>query len=187
MPVTAIVLDSEKPEVIRILEWPRLQELWVYHDEEDDAVRTLYDLHPLVAKGKVTNRARFSLERAGYLREPDNQRLAQLWDVYVEDLIAICCAEPLGDGDSRELGGFLRGHSEMLLDQLERWHGQLERGVAAIVLERMGFVADTYGLEMRQSDEARAIAAFSMILALWSAGEYGVEPLYRRVPVRKIR
>jgi hypothetical protein len=181
-----IILDSEKPEVIQIIDWPRLQKLWVYHDE-DDLVGTLYDIHPLVATGEVKTPARFSLERANYLREPDNQRVAQLWDVYVEDLISICCAEPRAEGDSRDLGEFLRGHSEMLLDQLEHWHGQLQRGVAARVLERMSFVADTYGLEMRQGDEARSIAAVSMILALWSAGEFGVEPVYRRVPVRKIR
>jgi hypothetical protein len=51
----------------------------------------------------------------------------------------------------------------------------------------MRFVADTYGLVVRQSDEKRTISAISVMLALWAAGEYGIEPLYRRVPVRKIR
>jgi hypothetical protein len=85
------------------------------------------------------------------------------------------------------IGEFLRRHSEMLLDQLESWHGQIDREAAGQVLERMRFVADTYGLVIRQSDEKRAVAAFSTILTLWSAGEFGVEPLYRKVPVRKIR
>ena len=31
------------------------------------------------------------------------------------------------------------------------------------------------------------VSAVSMLLALWAAGEYGIEPLYRKVPVRKLR
>jgi hypothetical protein len=75
----------------------------------------------------------------------------------------------------------------MILGQLETWHGKVDRDAAGRVLERMRFVAETYGLVIRQSDEKRTLSAVSVILALWAAGEYGIEPLYRRVPVRKIR
>jgi hypothetical protein len=180
-----IILDSDKPEVFVVVEWPRLDELWVYRDEGQH--ETVYDLHPLVPKDGAMTRARFSLERAHHLRQPENRGLAQLWDVYVEDLIAICRSEGSQGGRSVSIGEFLRRHSEMLLDQLESWHGQIDREAAGQVLERMRFVADTYGLVIRQSDEKRAVAAFSTILTLWSAGEFGVEPLYRKVPVRKIR
>ena len=132
-------------------------------------------------------RARFSLERAHHLRDPENRALAQLWDVYTEDLIALCRqGEPRG-GRSLALGEFLRRHREMLLEQLNVWHGQVDRDAAGQVLERMRFVADTYGLVIRQRDEKRTLSAVSVILALWSAGEFGVAPLYRKVPVRKIR
>jgi len=185
-----IILDSMKPEVIEVVDWPRLRELWVYHDEVGDSravSRTLYDLHPLIPERQVANRARFSLERAHYLRRPENRALARLWDGYVEDLIAICRARPSQGGRSLALGEFLRRHTELLLDELADWHGQIDRQAGEQVLERMRFVADTYGLVIRQSDEKRTVAAVSMILALWSAGEFGVEPLYRKVPVRKIR
>lgn len=183
-----IILDSERPEVILVYDWPRLRKLWAYHDEYDDeAARTLYDLHPLIAKRRLPTRARFTLERAHHLRDPENRGLAQLWDVYVEDLIRICDSRESKGGRRVSLGEFLRRHAELFLDQLESWHGQIERHAARQVLERLRFVADTYGLVIRQSDERRTISAVSMILALWSAGEFGVEPLYRKVPVRKIR
>jgi hypothetical protein len=185
-----IILDSEKPEVIEVVDWPRLRELWVYHDEDGDGrakSHTLYDLHPLIPERQVPNRARFSLERARYLRRAENCGLARLWDVYAEDLIAICGAQRSQGGRSLSLGELLRRHTDLLLDELAKWHGQIDRQAAEQVLERMRFVADTYGLVIRQSAEKRAVAAVSMILALWSAGEFGVEPLYRRVPGRKIR
>lgn len=183
-----ILLDSEKPDVIEVVDWPRLRELWVYRDgDERQTSHTLYDLHPLIPKRKLPSRARFSLERAHYLRQPENHGLARLWDGYVEDLIAVCRTRQGQGGRSLALGEFLRRHTDVLLDELASWHGGIERGAAERVLERMRFVADTYGFVIRQSDEKRTVAAVSMILALWSAGEFGVEPLYRRVPVRKIR
>jgi hypothetical protein len=164
-----ILLDSEKPEVIVVVDLPRLRDLWVYQEEE------------------TPTRARFSLERAHHLLQPDNQGLAQLWDVYVEDLIAVCGNHERQGGRSLSLGELLRRHSGMILGQLETWHGKVDRDAAGRVLERMRFVAETYGLVIRQSDEKRTLSAVSVILALWAAGEYGIEPLYRRVPVRKIR
>jgi hypothetical protein len=185
-----IVLDSQQTDVIVLVDWPRLRSLWVYHDEDEndgETIRTLYDLHPLITKDQVRTRARFSLERARQLRRPANRRLAQLWDIYVEDLVAICRTEAQQGGRSRSLGEFLRRHAAMILDQLDSWHGKIDRDAANQVLERMRFVADTYGLVIRQSDEKRTVSAVSMILALWAAGEFGIEPLYRKVPVRKLR
>jgi len=178
-----IILDSEKPEVIVITDWPRLMALWVYHEGGD----TLYDLHPLIPRDGNPTVARFSLDRARRLTQPENRRLAQLWDGYVEDLITLCRSQEERGGPSTALGEFLRHHAEMLLDELELWHGRISRDHAAVVLERMRFVADTYELVIRQDDEKRTISAISMILALWAAGEFGIEPLFRRVPIRKIR
>lgn len=185
-----IVLDSERSQVIVVVDWPGLRRLWVYHERETGAggaVRTVYDLHPLVPLNRTPKRARFSLDWADYLLRSENRALARLWDVYVEDLIAICQPPGPGGGRSVALGEFLRRHEEMLLDELQGWHGRVDRAAAERVLERMRFVAETYGLVIRQSQQRRTITAVGMILALWAAGEFGVEPLYRRVPVRKIR
>ena len=182
-----VLLDSEKPEVIVVVDWPRLRKLWVYHENSEEPARTLYDLHPLLPTRRVPTRARFSLERAHLLRQPEYHRLAGLWDVYVEDLIAICRPHERQGGKSVALGEFLRRHSELLEEQLEEWHGRIDRVAARQIVKRMRFVADTYGMVVRQSDEKRTLSAVSMILALWAAGEFGIEPLYRKVPVRKIR
>ncbi len=182
-----IILDSEQAEVIDVVDWSKLQRLWVYHDGEADTDRTLYDLHPLIPKQRIRTRARFSLQRANHLQQPENRRLAQLWDVYVEDLITVCRPQRERGGRRAAFGEFLRRHAEMILDELAAWHGQIDRAAAAEILERLRFVADTYGLVIRRSAEKRTISAVSIILALWSASEFGVEPLYRRVPVRKIR
>lgn len=182
-----ILLDSERPEVIVILDWPRLRKLWVYHDEEDDgAAQTLYDLHPVIPREGKRTRAHFTLERALHLQDPENRGLAQLWDTYVEDLIALC-GPPPGSAGSRSFGEFLAENESLLLDQLEIWHGSMDRPAAASVLHRMRFVADTYGLTLPPDDETRAISAVSVMLALWCAGEFGVAPLYRKVPARKLR
>lgn len=185
-----IVLDSKRTEVIEILDWARLRRTWVYHDDDGDGDRgsvTLYDLHPVIARFSTRNRAHFSLERARHLLRPENQTLARLWDVYVEDLIALCRSGEPGGGRLSSLGEFLRRHTNLLLDELEVWHGRIEREAAARVLDRMRFVADTYGFVVRQRDERRTVAAIAMILALWAAGEFGIEPLYRKVPARKLR
>ncbi|NIR44901.1 MAG: hypothetical protein GWN99_11395 [Gemmatimonadetes bacterium] len=178
-----IILDSEKLEVIVVLDWPRLRKWWVYHDDG----ATLYDLHPVIPPDTQRTRARFTLERARHLLDPANRSLAQLWDIYVEDLIALCGSPQPAAADARSFGEFLNENADLLLDQLETWHGKVDRDAAVVVLDRMRFVADTYGLSVQPDGERRTISALSVMLALWCAGEFGVAPLYRKVPVHKIR
>ena len=176
-----ILLDSEEPAVLVVAAWPKLKRIWAYHevDEYDEeTVHTFYDVHPLIPRGRRQTRAQFSLERARYLRRKSNRDFARLWDVYVDDLLAICRPRAPQSRDVFSLGEFLRRHESMILDQLDFWHGAIERSAAARVLERMHFVADTYGLVIPRGDEKRTIAAISTILGLWAAAEYGVGPVY---------
>jgi hypothetical protein len=177
-----ILLDSEDPAVLVIASWSKLRNLWVYDEPDEfdeETVHTIYDLHPVVPKGRVRTRAKFSLERARYLRRKANREFARLWDVYVEDLLAICRPRTPLSEKVISLGEFLRRHEAMILDQLDFWHGDIETGPAKKVLEQMHFVADTYGLVIHEGDEKRAIAAITAILSLWAAAEYGVRPVYR--------
>lgn len=177
-----ILLDSEDPAVLVIAPWSKLRRMWVYHEPDEfdeETVHTIYDLHPVVFKGRVRTRPKFSVERARYLRRASNREFARLWDVYVEDLLAICRPRTPLSERVITLGEFLRRHQAMLLDQLSLWHGESEPRAARSVLDQMRFVADTYGLVIPEADEKRAIAAISMILGLWAASEYGVGPVYR--------
>jgi hypothetical protein len=176
-----ILLDSEEPAVLAVAGWTKLKRMWAYHEADEfdeETVHTFFDIHPLLPRGRRRTRARFSLDRARYLRRKSSRDLARLWDVYVDDLLAICRPRVPQSRDVFSLGEFLRRHESMILDQLDYWHGGIERRAAARVLERMHFVADTYGLVILQGDEKRAIAAISIILGLWASAHYGVGPVY---------
>ena len=176
-----IVLDSREKEVLTILSWRELQRQWVYHERDEvdrKAVQTIYDFHPLVPKFRVQTKARFSLARAMYLRRPANRSLARHMEQYVTDLLNLC--KPRTPLSSRviSLGEFLRRHESMIVEQVDFWHGWINKTRARRVLGYVHFVADTYGLVIHLEDEKRAIAGITAILTLWAASEHGVSPLY---------
>jgi hypothetical protein len=72
----------------------------------------------------------------------------------------------------------------MIVDQVDFWHGWIERSQARRILHRLHFVADTYGLVLPSQDEKRGIAGITAILTLWAASEYGVLPVYKPRPHR---
>lgn len=177
-----ILLDSNDPAVLVIASWPQLKRLWAYREADEydkEMVYHLYDLHPLVPRGRVRTRAKFSLELARFLRHKANREFAQLWDEYVNDLLAICRPRSSQSTRSISLGEFLRRHQSMILEQLDFWHGDVNPSAARRVLDRMHVVADAYGLVIPSDDEKRTIAAVGIILGLWAAAEYGVGPIYR--------
>lgn len=183
-----ILLDSRDPAVLVIAAWPTLRNMWVYPEPDEydeETVHTIFDLHPVVPRGRRRTRAKFSLERARYLRRKSNRDFAQLWDVYVEDLMTIARPKTSQSTKVLSLGEFFRRHETMILDQLDYWHGDIRRSAAQRVLEQMHMVADTYGLVIHEGDEKRAIAALSVILGLWAAERYGVSPIYRTDRKRK--
>lgn len=176
-----ILLDSRDPKVLTIATWPELRRMWAYHETDDDDERTgriLYDLHPVVPRFRPKTQAQFSLARARLLRRESNRKLAELWDEYLGDLLVLC-----RDRSSRvervfSLGEFFRRHGEMILEQVDYWHGGVERKAARQILDNLHFVADTYGLVIHEDQEKRAIAGITSILALWSVGKYGVAHVY---------
>lgn len=176
-----IVLDSRLKEVLTIITWRELRRQWVYHERDEvdrKAVQTIYDFHPVVPKFRVQTKARFSLARTLYLRRPTNRSLARHMEQYVTDLLNLC--KPRTPLSSRviSLGEFLRRHEAMIVEQVDLWHGWINKTHARRVLGYMHFVADTYGLVIHHADEKRAIAGITAILTLWAAAEYGVSPLY---------
>ena len=83
------------------------------------------------------------------------------------------------------LGEFLRRHQEMIIEQVDFWHGNIETKAARKVLGNLHFVADTYGLVIHAEQEKRAIAGITTILALWAAAAHGVKPVYGQRPRRR--
>ncbi len=176
-----ILLDSREKKVVTIASWTTLKRMWVYHEDDeldDTAVHTFYDLHPVVPRDRRRSKAQFSLARARALRRDSNRQLAELWDVYLGDLLVLCRTRTPLSRKVFSLGEFLRRHEDMIIDQVDFWHGNIDTRAARQVLDNMHFVADTYGLVIHAEQEKRTIAGITSILTLWAAAAHGVSPVY---------
>jgi hypothetical protein len=176
-----IVLDSEDKAVLTILTWGELKSRWVYHMKDDydrEHREPVFDIHPVIPRGRVRTKARFSLARARYLRRPEHRTLARLWDQYLVDLMAIAKPRTSLSLHVLSLGEFFRRHDRMILEQVDYWHGSIDRPQASRVLQDLHFVADTYGLVIHREDEKRAIAGITSLLTLWAAGRFGSSRVY---------
>lgn len=185
-----IFLDSKDKAVLTILSWRELKKRWVYHERDDvdrKAIQTIYDYHPIIPRFRVQTKAKFSIARAKFLRRPSNRAFSHAWDQYVEDLLTLCKPRTALSANVISLGEFLRRYEAMIVDQVDLWHGWIERTQAKRILSHMHFVADTYGLVIHDEDEKRAIAGITAILTLWAAGEYGVSPVYKPPQKKKKR
>lgn len=177
-----ILLDSREKKVVTIANWAALRRMWVYHedDEMDDTItHTLYDLHPVVPRHRTKrSQAQFTVARARALRHSANRQLAELWDVYLGDLLVLCRTRTKLSRKVFSLGEFLRRHEEMIIEQVDFWHGNIDTRAARKVLTNLHFVADTYGLVIHTEQEKRTIAGITAILTLWAAAAHGVSPVY---------
>ena len=176
-----IMLDSRDSKVLTIATWPELRRMWAYHEVDDDEEatgRALYDLHPVVPRFRPKTQAHFSLARARKLRRETHRHLAELWDEYLGDLLVLCRTRSPRVERIFSLGEFFRRHGQMILEQVDYWHGGVDRRAAKMILNNLHFVADTYGLVIHVEQEKRAIAGISSILALWSAEKFGVPTVY---------
>lgn len=179
-----VVLDSKREPVLNVMTWPQLRNRWAYRSDDS---RCLYDLHPVKPRFRSPATAAFSVERAQYLRRPENADLAQYWDAYLEDLLEICRPRSSRTHDAVSMGEFLRRHQEMLVSRLRYWHGDVSRGAVLRVLRNFRFVAETYALVIPASGTRRAIVDMSMLLSLWAAAAAGVGDMYGTAEPPKCR
>lgn len=168
-----IILDSAEKKVLIMMTWPQLRRTWVY-----DKKGPWYDLHPVIPRFRVRTRPRFSRARVKFMRRPENRFITRNWDEFVTDLSSICRARTALSEHVLSLGEFLRRHKRMIIDQVDYWHGWIDRRRAARVLDALHFVADTVGMVIPADMEKRAIAGVSSLMTLWAAGEAGAEPIY---------
>ncbi len=176
-----IYLDSSKAPVVCVATWKQLKKRWVYKelDEGDPRIiETIYDLHPVIPKFHVKTKARFSLERARYLRRPENHSFATHWEEYFDDLSHICAPRTPRSQQVFPMGELLRRHGEMIKSQVSYWHGGVKREQVGKILKNLKFVADTYDLVVRKQDEKHALVAIATTLTLWATSKYGVDEVY---------
>ncbi|HWF45281.1 MAG TPA: C39 family peptidase [Candidatus Kapabacteria bacterium] len=166
-----VVIDSEKDPVVRIPAWSELKRRWVYNEyDRDGKLQQFYDLYVLKPRFRVQTKANFSLKRAQFLRRPGNSSFIKHFDEYVSDLVNIARPGSTRSGGSEtiSMAEFLRRHRKMLLETIQYWHGQTTEAKLRRVLSNMRFVAETYGLVIRQDEEKRTIAAFAALLMTWA-------------------
>jgi len=180
-----VVVNSEDDNVVSVRTWSQLRASWVYKqpDELDEhTVHTIYDLYPVVPRFKVQSPAHFSIARVRYLRRPENRVLAWRWDEYVTDLLQLCRLRTSRTTRVISMGEFLRRHEELIVGQVDYWHGRVDRRAARRVLAHMHFAADTLGMVIHEEHERRAIAGITTLLTLWAAYKYGTAPVYKDPP-----
>jgi hypothetical protein len=176
-----IIIDSDMDPVINILTWRMLKKRWVYAEVDSDdptQMKTLFDLYPVIPEFRVRTKARFSLERAKYLRRPENRSFASHWDEYFNDLSFICTPRTPRSSKVFPMGELLRRHGSMIRTQVAFWHGAVRPEQVRRMLHNLKFVADTYDLVVRNDDEKRAITAITANLAFWAASKFGIANVY---------
>ena len=176
-----ILIDSKQAPVVSIADWRALKRRWGYREQDEDdptQMKLLYDLHPVIPRVRNRTHARFSLEKAKYLRRPENRELANHWNEYFNDLTTICTPRTPRSERVFPLGELFRRHGAMIRSQVAYWHGTVKEQQIGKLLRHLKFVADTYDLVVREEDEKRAIAAISTLVTLWAASRYGVGQVY---------
>jgi len=176
-----IFIDSREAPVVCVDTWRALKKRWAFTEiDEDDPTqkKTLFDLYPVIPKFRARTKAHFSLQRARYLRRPENHAFATHWDEYFNDLSNICQPRTPLSENVFPMGELLRRHGAMIRSQIAFWHGTVKRGQVGKILHNLKFVADTYDFVVREEDEKRAIAAITANLAFWAANKFGVGEVY---------
>ncbi len=183
-----VLLDSRREPVVKVVTWPKLRSRWQYTDHDrDELPKTVYDLHPVKPRFRVPFAAQFSVERAQFLRRPENADLAAYWDDYLGDLLEICRPRSSRAAYDLSMGEFLRRHQETLVARLRYWHGDVERDAVTRLLRNFRFVAETYGLVIPAAGARRALVDMSMLLGMWAASKDGVGDMYGSQEVKTRR
>ncbi|MEO6939721.1 MAG: hypothetical protein ABI444_06235, partial [Candidatus Kapaibacterium sp.] len=160
--------------------WAELKRRWAYNEyDKDGKLKHYYDLYPLRPNFRVQTKADFSLQRAQFLRRPGNAPFIKHFDEYVTDMLDIARPRSThGDVSTISMAEFLRRHGKMLIETVSYWHGIVSNAQLKKVLSNMQFVAETYGLVVRQDEEKRTIAAIGVLLTTWATSHDPLTALY---------
>jgi hypothetical protein len=176
-----VVLDSEKEPVVRLPAWTELKRRWAYTEYlKSGEKKQYYDLYILKPNFRVRTKADFSLDRARVLRLPSNHSLSQFFDDYVSDMLNIAHPRSTREDASPQISmaEFLRRHRKMLVETISYWHGSVSHARLNKILDNMQFVAETYGLVIREMEEKDTIASFAALLMTWAVSHDPVEEIY---------
>jgi hypothetical protein len=178
-----VLFDSKQSPVLQVMSWPELKNRWRYVEKENGVTRDLFDLLPVRPRFRGTAKAEFSVDRAFFLRRPENSDLARHWDEYLSDLLEICRPRGGRGGSALSMAEFLRRNQDLLVGRVDHWHGGVGREQLERQLRNFRFVAETYGLVIPEMAAKRALVDLSVLLAMWSAAGQGLNAIYGADPI----
>jgi hypothetical protein len=175
-----VVIDSNLDPVLNLLSWAQLEKRWRYLDREYDESDppSIYDLHPIRPRFRVTAKADLSIARLRYLRRPENRLLALHWNEYLEDLLEICRPRSALHESPLSMSEFLRRHQDLILSRVVYWHGDIDRERVAKLLGNFRFVAETYGLVIPKTLTRRAVADMAILTTMAVVAQRGIDDIY---------
>lgn len=175
-----VVVDSNLDPVLQVIPWSKLRLRWRYLDRDyhSEEPPELYEGYALVPKFRVSMRGKFSVDRVQHLRRTDNQNLALHWDVYLEDLLAICRPRNARHDNPLSMAEFLRRNQELIVSRVMFWHGDASRRELLRLIRSFRFVAETYGLVIPKDAARRAVADMAILTAMWVVARRGIGPMY---------
>jgi hypothetical protein len=176
-----VVLDSQEGPIVQVMTWNELKKRWRYVDSgegDGGGEKELFDLLPVKSRHRVAAAAQFSVDRAFFLRRPENADLALHWDEYLGDLLEICRPRSNRPSKSLTMAQFLKRHQELLVGRVSYWHGDVPRDEVERVLKNFRFVAETYGLVIPLANARRALADLSILIGMWAAARRGIDAMY---------
>lgn len=175
-----VVIDSNLDPVLNLLSWAQLEKRWRYLDRDYDEndPPSVYDLHPIRPRFRVTAKADLSIARLRHLRRPENRLLALHWNDYLEDLLEICRPRSALQENPLSMGEFLRRNQELIISRVVYWHGDIDRERVAKLLGNFRFVAETYGLVIPKTLSRRAVADMAILVTMAVVAQRGIDRLY---------
>ena len=171
-----IVIDSFLGKVITIYTPNQLLKRWKYYDEENDDIS--YDGYAIIPQFKVTTKAKFTLDKARFVMDSRNQKLAKNWDTYFNDLIAICHPRHANTTHLISFRDFLRRYEKLLVSQVANWHGMPTHRELKKILSNFQFMADVYDLVIHADEQKKALIDLTSILMIYACGKYGMDEIY---------
>ncbi len=171
-----VVIDSGRDKVIVIYTANQIARRWKFYDDENDSIS--YDGYALIPNFKPRTKAKFTLDKARFVMHERNKQLAEKWDTYFNDLIAICRPRSTHANQIISFNEFLRRHEKMLVKQVADWHGTPTYSELDRILTHFQFVAEVYDLVIYPEDQKKALVDLAAILMMYACGKYGMDPIY---------
>ncbi len=164
-----ICVDSGYKKVIIIISEYNLLRRWKYTDKKTSTFSG-YTVHPW---GKISSRAKFTIERAKNLMSDKYEDLALHWDSYFKVLAETTRSKNPMAEYTITFKEFLRRNQKMIVELVADWQGYIEYKELDTIFKNFLFVAEVYNMVIHIADEKKALISFASVLMLYATSIHG--------------